>query len=105
MKLSEQYAAAMRAGNHDVAFAIERRQGLDGWPPELVSVGLLALERGEDPYRAIAEGFDAAVEDARAKAATDIENVGDASKLLAHSSEALTRRVYRRRGEKVAPTR
>lgn len=43
--------------------------------------------------------------DARAKAATDIENIGDASKLLAHSSEALTRRVYRRRGEKVAPTR
>lgn len=43
--------------------------------------------------------------DARAKAATDIESIGDASKLLAHSSEALTRRVYRRRGEKVAPTR
>lgn len=43
--------------------------------------------------------------DARAKAATDIENIAEASKLLAHSSEALTRRVYRRRGEKVAPTR
>lgn len=65
MKLSEQYAAAMRAGNHGVCYSIERRQGLDGWPPELVSVGLLALERGEDPYRAIAERFDAAVEEAR----------------------------------------
>jgi hypothetical protein len=43
--------------------------------------------------------------DARAKAATEIESIADASKLLAHSSEALTKRVYRRRGERVAPTR
>lgn len=60
MKLSEQYAAAMRAGNHGICFDIERRQGLDGFPPELVSVGLLALERGEDPYRVIGQAFDAA---------------------------------------------
>lgn len=43
--------------------------------------------------------------DARAKAATDIDNIGHASQLLAHSSEAFTRRTYRRRGEKVSPTR
>jgi len=43
--------------------------------------------------------------DARAKAASEIEEVGQASKLLAHSSEALTKRVYRRRGERVNPTR
>lgn len=65
MKLSEQYAAAMRAGNHDLCIAIERRQGLDGFPPELVSVGLLALEAGKDPYAAIGERFDAAVAAAR----------------------------------------
>lgn len=62
MKLSEQYAAAMRAGNHGLCFAIERRQGLDGFPPELVCVGLLALEAGRDPYAAIGEQFDAAVD-------------------------------------------
>lgn len=59
MKLSEQYARAMRAGNNDLCFSIERSQGLDGFPPELVSVGLLALEAGRDPYAAIGERFDA----------------------------------------------
>jgi integrase len=43
--------------------------------------------------------------DARAKAATEIDNIGEASKLLAHSSEAFTKRTYRRRGERVNPTR
>ena len=52
-KLSEQYAAAMRLGNHELCFAIERRHALDGYPPELVSIGLLALEAGQDPYAAI----------------------------------------------------
>jgi hypothetical protein len=42
---------------------------------------------------------------ARAKAGTEIEKVGHTSKLPAHSSEALTKRVYRRRGERVARTR
>ena len=60
VKLSEQYAAAMRAGNEDLCLAIERRQGLDGFQPELVSIGLLALEAGRDPYAAIGERFDAA---------------------------------------------
>lgn len=60
MKLSEQYAQAMRIGNFDVCIAIEQRHGLDGFPPELVSVGLLALESGRDPYAAIGERFDAA---------------------------------------------
>lgn len=52
-KLSEQYAAAMVAGHSGVCFEIERKQGLDGFPPELVSVGLQALEAGQDPYKAI----------------------------------------------------
>lgn len=59
MKLSEQYATAMLAGIHSTCLRIERAQGLDGFPPELVSVGLLALERGDDPYRAISDAFHA----------------------------------------------
>lgn len=51
--LSEQYAKNMRAGNLGICFEIERRAGLAGFPPELVSVGLLALENGGDPYAAI----------------------------------------------------
>lgn len=52
-KLSDTYAAAMVAGNSGVCFEIERAQGLDGFPPELVGVGLQALEAGKDPYKAI----------------------------------------------------
>lgn len=64
MKLSEQYAAAMRAGNTEVAYAIERKQGLDGYPPQLVGVGLLALEEGRDPYSAIDDAVEAEEADA-----------------------------------------
>jgi len=50
---SQQYARAMASGSHEACLAIERKQGLDGYPPELVSVGLAALEKGQDPYAAI----------------------------------------------------
>ncbi|KTT24224.1 integrase [Pseudomonas oryzihabitans] len=43
--------------------------------------------------------------DIRPKAATEIEDLGHASKLLGHASQALTQLVYRRLGEKVAPTK
>lgn len=52
-KLSEQYGHAIVMGHLGVAFEIEKAQGLDGFPPELVSVGLQALEAGQDPYKAI----------------------------------------------------
>jgi integrase len=43
--------------------------------------------------------------DSRAKAASEIEDLKEAQKLLAHSSEQITKIVYRRVGEKVKPTR
>tara|TARA_Y100000310_G_scaffold307319_1_gene349306 strand:+ start:790 stop:1122 length:333 start_codon:yes stop_codon:yes gene_type:complete len=55
---SEQYAKAMMNGNCDLAFAIEKRHGLDGYPPEVVTIGLAAIAKGEDPGRAIAERLD-----------------------------------------------
>ncbi len=43
--------------------------------------------------------------DIRPRAASDIEDISQASKLLGHASEKITREVYRRRGEVVDPTK
>lgn len=43
--------------------------------------------------------------DIRPRAASDIEDISQASKLLGHSSEKITRDVYRRVGEIVKPTK
>lgn len=42
--------------------------------------------------------------DIRPKAASEIENIEQASKLLGHSEEQITRTVYRRVGERAKPT-
>ncbi|MFA5630289.1 MAG: tyrosine-type recombinase/integrase [Porticoccaceae bacterium] len=43
--------------------------------------------------------------DIRPKAATDMEDLTAASKLLGHTEEEITKKVYIRKGEKVMPTR
>ena len=43
--------------------------------------------------------------DIRPMAATDIPDLEKASKLLGHTKQELTKRVYRRQGERVSPTR
>lgn len=43
--------------------------------------------------------------DIRPKAASEIEDLGDASRLLGNTKEAMTKKVYRRVGEIVKPTR
>jgi integrase len=43
--------------------------------------------------------------DIRPKAASEIEDIKHASKLLGHSEERITRQVYRRVGERVKPTK
>ena len=43
--------------------------------------------------------------DIRPKAASEIENIHEASKLLGHSEREITEKVYRRIGETVKPTR
>jgi len=47
------YNAAMMAGNCELALRIEERCGLAGYPPEIVSVGLRAMDKGEDAGAAI----------------------------------------------------
>ena len=43
--------------------------------------------------------------DIRPKAASEIPDITDASRLLGHSTEAMTKKVYRRVGEIVKPTK
>lgn len=54
MSLLERYHKAMRSldGAH-TCYRIEQEHGLDGYPPELVSVGLRAIDDGDEPHQAI----------------------------------------------------
>lgn len=50
---SKRYAEAMMANHLATLVAIEQEHGLYGYPPEVVSVGLAAFDRGEDVGRAV----------------------------------------------------
>ncbi len=47
------YAKAMIAGRDDECYRIECRYRLDGYPPELVSIGLNAAAEGGDALGAV----------------------------------------------------
>ena len=47
------YAKAMIAGRDDECYRIECRYQLDGYPPELVSIGLNAAAEGGDALDAV----------------------------------------------------
>ena len=65
-----------------------------------------AREAARETYPELADELaEFQLRDICALAATDIEEIGSASKLLGHSKENITKRVYRRRGETVKPTR
>lgn len=49
----QRYNTAMIKCDHDMAWAIEREHGLNGYAPELVSVGLKAIDQGHEPHQAI----------------------------------------------------
>ena len=53
MKLSDQYFQYMITGNGEAAYYMERQYGLDGYPPEIVSVAFNAMDKGEDVDAAI----------------------------------------------------
>ena len=52
------YAKAMIAGRNDECYRIECEHGLDGYPPEIVSIGLKAASEGRDAHEAIEAYFD-----------------------------------------------
>jgi hypothetical protein len=49
----EEYWAAMKIGDIPAALEIERRYGLDGYPPSIVTVGMKALAEGRNMGKAI----------------------------------------------------
>lgn len=50
-----QYGRHMRAGSHDAAAAIEKKWGLYGYSPEIVSTVLSCVATGLELHAAIAE--------------------------------------------------
>ena len=53
MTPSQAYAAAMIAGRDKECYRIECEHGLDGYPPEIVSIGLNAAAEGGDALNAV----------------------------------------------------
>jgi hypothetical protein len=53
MKLLEQYIKAMREDVLFICMGIEDDNGLYGLPPELVTVGLKAIDEGRDAWEEI----------------------------------------------------
>lgn len=73
------------------------------WDEARAKAAKAADERGDRALAAAIRQFQ--FRDIRPKAATEIEDIGEASKLLGHSKEEITKRVYRRLGEVVRPTK
>lgn len=62
-----------------------------------------AVRNGDMELATLIKGFQ--FRDIRPKAASEIEDISHASRLLGHSNEKITRDVYRRVGEVVSPTK
>lgn len=73
------------------------------WDDARAKAAALAREQGASDLAARIEQFQ--FRDIRPKAASEIEDLGAASRLLGHSREQLTEHVYRRVGQVVDPTR
>lgn len=58
----EQYCAAMRRGIDEICIQIELETGLIGYTPQLVTIGLAAIQEGKDPFDAI-DSYGAAMND------------------------------------------
>ncbi|WP_017517072.1 integrase [Pseudomonas nitroreducens] len=79
------------------------RMLVNRWNEARNQAAAAAIEAHDKP---LAERIKAFVfSDIRPKAASEIEDIADASKLLGHSKEEITKKVYRRVGEVVKPTR
>ena len=53
MNAASAYIKAMIAGRDIECGRIEQEHGLYGYPPEIVSIGLNAVDEGRDPHAAI----------------------------------------------------
>lgn len=55
MSVTQDYNAALISDDHWRLRQIETEHDLFGYPPQLVSVGLAAVDAGKDPHEAIEE--------------------------------------------------
>lgn len=53
MKYLDQYMEAFKRNDVEACLRIEERHGLDGYPPDLVTVGLRAVDEGRDAQEAV----------------------------------------------------
>ena len=53
MSILNQYSEAMMANDLDILIRIEKDNDVFGYPPEIVSIGLAAIDKGECHYEAI----------------------------------------------------
>ena len=53
--VSDRYHRAMIAGQIDICIRIEQDHDLFGYPPEIVSTGLIAFDQGKNVQDAVAE--------------------------------------------------
>ncbi|NWD74798.1 tyrosine-type recombinase/integrase [Pseudomonas gingeri] len=73
------------------------------WDEAREKAATKAISEGDPTLAATIRQFQ--FRDIRPKAASEIEDIGQASRLLGHSKEEMTKKVYRRVGEIVNPTK
>lgn len=73
------------------------------WQESRAAAMQAAIDAGDSPLAHRIKQF--RFSDIQPKAASEIDDLTDASKLLGHSKEQITKTVYRRVGEVVSPTR
>ncbi|WP_407072433.1 tyrosine-type recombinase/integrase [Pseudomonas kuykendallii] len=73
------------------------------WDDARAKAAEIASKAGDDDLAALIRAF--RFSDIRPKAATEIEDLSAASRLLGHTKEQITKTVYRRLGEVVSPTK
>jgi hypothetical protein len=63
MSILEKYSKAMCANYIDMCIAIEQKYDLYGYPPNIVSIALAAIDKGDDPYDVLESYFEGNADD------------------------------------------
>lgn len=58
MSILEKYNKAIRTNYIDMCIAIEQQYDLYGYPPDIVSIALAAIDKGENPDDALEAYFE-----------------------------------------------
>ncbi|MCO8164813.1 tyrosine-type recombinase/integrase [Pseudomonas sp. 21LCFQ010] len=107
--LIDELNSAQRCRNSPYFFVSQRGQKMSSrtlnarWVDARNAAIAAALEEGNKPLASKLSEFQ--FRDIRPKAASEIEDIGDASRLLGHSKQDITEKVYRRIGAIAKPSR